>query len=133
MTVAATQRRQTPQEIFAAIEQLEPKEAEQLAQRILQMQALRKGPHLSSREAELLQEIYREKRPGFESRFDELNAKRRAFTLTPEEHSELLELNDESEAFTFHRLQALTEPSQLRRVTLPSLMKQLGLKAPPIA
>lgn len=132
MAVAAT-RRQTSQEIFAAIEQLEPKEAEQLAQRILQMQAQRKAPHLSTREAELLQEIYREKRPGFQSRFDELNSKRRAFILSPEEHSELLELNDESEVFTLHRLQALAELSQLRRIPLPALMKQLGLKAPPIA
>lgn len=132
MTLSATQRRQTPQEIFAAIEQLEPDEAEQLARRLLQLQARRKTPHLSAREAELLQEIYREKRPGFQPRFDELNAKRRDFALMPEELSELLQLNDESEAFTLRRLQALAEMAQLRRTTLPALMKRLGLKAPPV-
>ena len=110
---AATQRRQTPQEIFTAIEQLEPDEAEQLARRLLQMQAQRKAQrkaqHLSVREEQLLQEIYREKRPGFTSRFDALNAKRRDLNLSPDEHAELLQLNDESEAFTVRRLQALAE------------------------
>lgn len=131
MTTA--QRRQTPQEIFAAIQQLEPDEAKQLTQRLLQMQARQKASHLPTREAELLQEIYREKRPGFQTRSEELNAKRRAFTLTPDEHSELLQLNDESEAFTLHRLEALAELAQLRRTTLSALMKRLGLKAPPVA
>ncbi len=128
----ATKRQQTPQEIFAAIEQLEPNEAEQIAQRVLQMQAHRKAPHLPAREAELLQEIYREKRVGFQARFDELNAKRRESTLTSEEYAELLQLNDESETFTLRRLEALAELSLLRRVTLPALMQQLGLKAPPV-
>ncbi len=130
--MATATQQQTPQEIFAAIEQLEPNEAEQIAQRVLQMQAHRKTPHLSAREAELLREIYKEKRTGFQTRFDELNDKRRTSTLTSEEHSELLHLNDESEAFTLHRLEALAELSLLRRVTLPALMQQLGLKAPPV-
>ncbi len=130
MTTTATQRQQTPQEIFAAIEQLRPDEAEQLARRLLHLQARRKAPHLSTKEAELLQEIYREKRPDFQARFDELNEKRRNFTLTPEEQSELLQLNDESEAFTLRRLHALAELSLLRNVPLATLMKQLGLKAP---
>ena len=128
----ATRQRQTPQEIFAAIEQLEPDEADQIARRVLQMQAHRKAPHLSAREAELVQEIYKEKRSGFQTRFDELNVKRRALALTPEEHTELLQLNDESEAFTLRRLEALAELALLRQATLPALMQQLGLKAPPV-
>ena len=132
MTITAPQHRQTPQEIFAAIEQLEPEEAEHLTRRSLQMQAQRKAHNLSDREENLLQEIYREKRPGFESRFNELNAKRRDWTLSPDEHAELLQLNDESEAFTVRRLEALAELAHLRGVKLPALMKQLGLQAPPV-
>jgi len=132
MTMATAQTRQTPQEIFTAIEQLEPDEAEQLALRLLQMQAQRKAHNLSAREENLLEEIYREKRPGFESRFNELNAKRRDWKLSPDEHAELLQLNDESESFTVRRLHALAELAQLRGVKLPALMKQLGLQAPPI-
>jgi hypothetical protein len=133
MTMSTTKRLQTTQEIFTAIEQLEPDAAEQLAQRLLQMQAQRRAQHLSTQETDLLQAIYREKRPGFQLRFDELNAKRRDLNLSPHEHAELLELNEESEAFTVRRLQALAELAQLRSVTLPALMQQLGLKAPPVA
>ena len=90
------------------------------------------SPHLPEREAELLRQIYQEKRPGFQERFDLLNAKRSSFTLTSEEQEELLRLVDESEAFTVRRLEALGELAQLRQLTLPALMKQLGLKAPPV-
>jgi hypothetical protein len=96
------------------------------------LQARRRAPHLSAREADLLREIYRSKRPGFQERFDELNARRRALTLTPDEHEELLRLVDESEAFTVRRLEALVELSQLRQSSLPALMNQLGLKPPAI-
>ena len=120
------------EDLLAALEQLGPAEAEEASRRLLHLQARRKAPHLSAREAELLREIYREKRPGFQPRFDQLNAKRRSFTLTPEEHEELLRLVDESEAFTARRLEALAQLSQLRQVSLPRLMKQLGLKPPPV-
>jgi hypothetical protein len=119
-------------EVLAAIEALEPPEIEKVSQRLLHLQAQRKAPHLSSREAHLLHEIYRSKRTGFQERFDELNAGRRAFSLTPEEHEELLRLIDESEAFTVRRLEALVELSQLRQVPLSVLMKQLGLKPPAV-
>ncbi len=132
MSSSTIQHRQTPQEIFAAIEQLEPDELDQLGRRLLQMQAQRKAPHLATREAELLGEIYREKRTGFQIRYDELNAKRRTFTLTREEQDELRQLNVESEAFTLSRLQPLAELAQLRSVSLSVLMQQLGLKAPPV-
>ena len=125
-------QQQTPQEIFAAIEQLEPEEADRLALSLLQLQARRKAPHLSEREAELLAEIYSQKRIGFEDRYEELNQKRRNFSLMQDEHAELLELCDESEAFTLRRLKALIELAQLRRTKLPVLMKQLGLKAPSV-
>ena len=132
MAVVSVQARLTTEDLLAALEQLEPAEAEKITRRLLHLQAKRKAPNLSQRETELLREIYREKRPGFQERFDLLNEKRRAFTLSPEEHQELLQLVDESEAFTVRRLEALGELAQLRQMTLPALMKQLGLKAPPV-
>lgn len=119
-------------DILKAIEQLEPTEADKISRRLLHLQARRKAPNLSEREAELLRDIYQEKRPGFRERFDTLNAKCHAFTLTPEEHKELLRLTDEAEAFDVRRLKALAELAQLRQVSLPTLMKRLGLKAPPV-
>ena len=58
--------------------------------------------------------------------------KGRAFTLTPGEQEERLQLVQEAEAFTVRRLQALTELAQLRQTPLPTLMKQLGIKAPAV-
>lgn len=118
------------EDVLAAIEQLEPTELEKVSQRLLHLQARRRAANLSEREAELLREIYRAKPQGFQERFDELNARRRAFTLTPEEHEELLRLVEESEAFTVRRTEALAELAQLRQVSVPVLMKQLGIKAP---
>lgn len=132
MATISVQARLTTDELMAALEQLEPKEADRIAKRLLHLQAKRRSANLSGREAELLREIYREKRPGFQERFDLLNSKRRDFILSPEEHEELLRLVEESESFTVRRLEALGELAQLRQMTLPALMKQLGLKAPPV-
>src|SRR2546422_7029138 len=126
------QAKLTTEDLLAAIEQLEPAEMDKVSRRLLHLQARNKAPNLSEREAELLRAIYRAKRPGFQERFDELNAKRRAFALTQEEHEELLRLVDESEAFTVRRLETLAELAQLRQVALPALMKQIGLKAPAV-
>jgi hypothetical protein len=126
------QRLAGEEDLLAAMEQLEPSEAENMTRRMLYIQARRRAGNLTAREAELLQKIHQEKRPGFQERFDVLNAKRREFTLTAEEHEELLKLIEESEAFTVRRLEALGELAQLRQMTLPALMKQLGLKAPSV-
>src|SRR5436190_23566772 len=128
----ADQAKLTTEDLLAAIEQLEPAEMERVSRRLLHLQARRKAPNLSERDAKLLREVYRATRPEFQERFDELNSRRRAFALTPEEHEELLRLVDESEAFTVRRLEALVELAQLRQVSLPRLMKQLGLQAPAI-
>jgi hypothetical protein len=122
------QAKLTTEDLLAAIERLEPAETDKISRRLLHLQARHKAPNLSEREADLLLEIYRAKRPGFQERFDELNAKRRGFILTPEEHEELLRLVHESEAFTVRRLEALAELAQLRQVSLPALMKQLGTR-----
>jgi hypothetical protein len=132
MAVLSVHAKLTTEDLLAAIEQLEPADVENLSRRILHLQASRKAPHLSEREAELLCEIYRDKRPGFQERFDNLNAKRASFALTPEEHNELLRLIDESEAFTVRRLEALVELAHLRQISLERLMKELGLKASPV-
>lgn len=132
MATISSQTKLTTEDVLAAIEQLAPAEMEMVSRRLLHLQARRKAPHLSEREAELLREIYRAKRPGFQERFDELNARRRACALTPQEHDELLRLVDESEAFTVRRLEALAELAQLRQVPLPALMKQLGLNPPAV-
>ncbi len=132
MAVVSIQAKLTTEDLMAVIDQLEPPEADKIARHLLYLQARRRAANLPAREADLLRRIRQEKRPGFQERFDALNTKRRAFSLTEEEHEELLLLIDEAESFTVQRLEALGELAQLRQMTLPALMKQLGLKAPPI-
>mgnify|MGYP000222532501 CR=1 FL=1 len=132
MAAISVQTKLTSDDLLNALMQLETNEAEQFVRRLQQMLAQRKTPSVPQREAELLQFIAREKRTGFAERFAELHAKRRAYTLTPEEQEELIQLSDEAEAFDVERLKALSELAQLRQVALPRLMKQLGLKAPPV-
>jgi len=132
MATVSIQAKLTTEDLVAAIEQLGTEEVEKVTRRLLQGQASRRAGAVSAREAELLTEIYRAKRPGFEERFADLSEKRRSFTLTPEEHEELLLLVEEAEAFSVRRLEALGELALLRQTTPSALMKQLGLKAPPV-
>ena len=132
MTIVSVQAKLTTEDLMAAFEELEPAEAEKILRRMLLRRAERKASHLSEREAELLRKIYLQKRAGFQERFDFLNEKSRTFTLTAEEHEELLRLVAESEEFTVRRLEALGELAQLRQIKVPALMKQLGLKAPSV-
>ena len=53
---------------------------------------------------------------------------RRAERLTEQEHETLINLGDKIEQANAQRLQYLLALSQLRGVTLPKLMKDLGIK-----
>ena len=63
-------------------------------------------------------------------RLNELVAKRRAETLTPDEHEELLRLIEQSERAEAARVEALAQLAALRGVSLTTSMDDLGIKAP---
>lgn len=65
--------------------------------------------------------------PHIQQRFNELVAKRQAETLTPEELQELLQLTDQIETSDAQRVQYLGELARLRGISLPDLMKELGI------
>jgi len=122
----------TVDDFVEAAEQLSTPELEKLARRLLQIQARRKAPNLSQREAELIEGIAQT------STFDPLprllfltqEMERRA--LSQNEQNELNALAAQSEELTAKRLALLIELSQLRRISLPTLMKQLKIKAPEV-
>jgi hypothetical protein len=87
-------------------------------------------PHLSRAEAELLQRINVGLPPAVWQRYHELVAKRRAETLTPEEHTVLITLSDQIEAANARRIEHLVELARLRQTSLEALMDQLGIIAP---
>jgi len=120
----------TADDILNALGNMDARELDAIARRTSLLRAKQRVPHLSERETELFQEIYREKRAGFRERFDSLNAKLHGGTISPEEHQEFVALTEAAEAFDVRRLKALVELAQLRQKSLPALMKQLGLKPP---
>ena len=130
MGTLSIQTKVTVDDFVEAAEQLQTAELEKLARRLLQMHARRKAPNLPQREAELLEAIAQSGSFEQQARYHHLNREQERRTLTQEEQSELRELIGFSEAQTAQRLALLIELSQLRRVSLPTLMKQLQIKAP---
>jgi pantothenate kinase len=61
-------------------------------------------------------------------RFRRLVKRRRQAKLTPEELEELCGLSDQFEVIEARRVEKLIELARLRSVTLPELMRQLGIR-----
>jgi hypothetical protein len=119
-------------QLLEAARQLPPPEFNQLVERLLAWrgQLMNAAPRLSSAETALLLKINQGFAPATQQCYDELLEKRDARTLTPEEYQELLALTDQVEAFNVERVQALADLAQLRQVSLPEVMRQLGLDTP---
>jgi hypothetical protein len=87
-------------------------------------------PRLSAEESRLLIAINEGLPELVWRRFHELNASRRAETLTADEQVELIQLNDRIEHLNVQRLEKLIELAKLRNVDVKVLMDQLGLQDP---
>jgi predicted transcriptional regulator len=90
-------------------------------------------PRLSQDEALLLQEINQGLPAETWQRYHDLVAKRRAETLTPEEHEELMALTNEVEIWNARRVELVSDLARLRNVSLSRMMDELGLTTPPYA
>lgn len=94
--------------------------------------------HLSTREAELLQQIELDVPEATWRRYRKLSKKLRAEQrsaagekfLAAGEYEELLVLTQQVEAANVKRIERLSELAKLRNISLPELMKQLGIKTP---
>ena len=117
-------------ELLKAVEQLSLPELEQFVLQVIALQARRKAPSLPQDEAKLLLKINQGVPPDIQKRYDELIAKRRAETLTPDEHSELLRLTDQVEETEAKRMEYMAELARLRKTSLTALMKDLGIRPP---
>jgi len=122
-------------QLLEAARQLPPPEFNQLVDRLLAWrgQLMNAAPRLSAAETALLLKINQGFAPVPQQRYDELLKKRDARTLTPAEYQELLALTDQVEAFNVERVKALADLAQLRQVSLPEVMRQLGLQPLPDA
>lgn len=119
----------TIEDLLQGVAQLEGKELDDFIQQVLSMSVRRKAAYLGERESELLELINESFPAPVQQRFRELDEKRRAETLTEAEQEELIRINSEMEMQNVQRLKYLSELALLRKVSLRSLMEQLGIPA----
>lgn len=119
----------TADEVFRAIQRLDVADIDRITTCVLRLKAKRSAPSLSLAETELLRCINEGLPEEEASSYHELMDKRRAGSLTPEEHRELLRLTDAAEAVQTRCIQNLTELARLRGTSLGVLMEELGLVA----
>jgi DNA repair photolyase len=133
MTTIHVEAHFSADDLLKAIEQLENTELERFVERLIDLKAQRSAPSLSEGETELLSRINRGLPSDLADRYRRLIEKRRAASLLPEEHEELLRLSDQTERLEAERVEALAELARLRGTSLTRLMSDLGIQAPPDA
>lgn len=118
----------SPGELLAAVEKLGAAELDQFLSQLLALRARRRAPSLPAEEADLLLQINRGLPADMRGRLDQLDAKREAEALTPDEHAELIRLVDHVEDLEARRVTSLSRLASLRGVSLATLMHDLGLE-----
>lgn len=118
------------EELLKGLSHLETVDIEQFMKEIAVLLAKRKAPNFSKRETELLLKINQGWAIEKQAQYDLLSEKLQKEIISETEHQELLQLSDESEGVDVERLKNLIELSQLRKISLDTLMIQLGLTPP---
>jgi len=130
MPAVQTLKKLSSEELLEAADKLSASELEKFVSQVITLQARRRAPWLPQAESELLLKINQGLPGDLRKRYNELIAKRRAETLTPNEYEELLRLTDQVETMHVRRMEYLSELASLRKTSLSNLMKQLGIHTP---
>ena len=117
-------------ELLKAAGRLSLSDLERFVSEVIALQARRKAPGLPQAEAELMLKINQGIPSDLGQRCSELITKRRSQTLTPDEHSELLNLTEQMENLEAQRVEHLAELARIRGTTLAALMTSLGIRTP---
>ena len=125
-----TATRLSTEQILTAVNNLSLPDLEKVYERVLRLQAERKAPHLPAEEAALLTRGLQGLPADLRARTNELRAKREDGSINDAEYAELTQLAMRAEELHAERLEALVKLSQLRGLTLPVLLDQLGLRFP---
>ena len=119
--------------LLSDVAQLDTPALERFISQVLTVRARRLAPSFPQGEAALLERINAGVPTDVRQRYDALSAKRRAETLTSEEHRELLRLIDCVEQADAERARALADLARLRKTSVPALMATLGISSPDYA
>ncbi|MGB7247668.1 MAG: STAS/SEC14 domain-containing protein [Phormidesmis sp.] len=114
-------------ELIRAANQLDETDLDRFLQQVVTLRAQRKASVLSVEEAQLLDKFNQAIPATLQEQYQHLRARREEDSLTSREHSQLIELSKQIEQLSAERLESLATLAQLRRVSLPDLMSQLGL------
>jgi preprotein translocase subunit SecA len=117
-------------DLISGVSSLETTEIELFMQKLGQLVARRKTPSASERETTLLMAINQAIPQKMQARYTDMIEKLENETMTPDENKAFLKLVDKMEAQNAKRLQYLLELSQLRGVSLETVMSQLHLNTP---
>ena len=117
-------------QLVQAVERLSPAELDLFADEVAALRARLHAPVLSGDESALFAVINQALLESDRHRLVELVERRSTETLTPGEHSDLLELQQRLEALHAARVKALADLAQVRGVTLTAVMDQLGIRLP---
>jgi hypothetical protein len=117
-------------QLIQAVEELNPTELDRLADEVAALRARRNAPVLSPDESALFAVINQAMPERDRDRLAELSGQREEEKLSPNERTELLELQQRLEALHSSRMKALAELAGLRGLTLVEVMEQLGIQFP---
>ncbi len=116
--------------LLKAVEQLSLTDLEQLMNEVVALQARRKAPCLPQDESELMLKISQGLPSEIRKRFSELVAKRQEEKLTPDEHRELLHLNDIIEKSDAERMKHISDLAHIRGISFEVMMEELEIRPP---
>jgi len=133
MPIVQVEAQLSTDELLKAVGQLSQPELEQLAFQIIALRAQRQAPSLPQDEARLLLKINQGLPSEVQKRYDELIAKRRTESLTPDEYDELLRLTGQIENLEARRMEYLAELARLRQTSLTELIEDLDIRPPAYA
>ena len=120
------------EELFEKVTQLESQEFDYFVSKVLTLQAKRHTNTLPQKESELVKQINLGISPKTWQHYEKLKDKRRASSLSPEEHTELIGISNQIEIANAKRFSALVQLSAIRKTSLEALLKEFGIQAPSI-
>jgi hypothetical protein len=129
MPVVRVEAQLSVEQLFKAVEQMPKNELEKFVAWVLALRAQYETPRLSETESELLLKINRGVPEALQKRYNALIAKRRAETLSKKEYDELLRMTSRIERLDVERMKYLVALARLRKKSLTTLMRELGIKA----
>lgn len=126
--IVALESSMSVDELIKAANQLDESDLDRFLQQVIALRTQRRADVLPVEEAQLLDSINQAIPATLQKRYQQLRVKREGESLSEREHDQLIELSKQIEQLGAKRLEALATLAQLRRISLPELMSQLGLE-----